>query len=461
LVVDLASQIVFWTFELMLVGRLSRLAAADGPGSGMQDGAQAIVAVGSVQLVLLLTITLLLTLVVGSLVPINRLLGAGRREEADHYFGQAAVWALIASVLVLGAWRLGAAPLSRLLIAANSGPARLMMADYLRTLALFSPLMLLNFVLLGILRGVGDGRWSMTVNITVNGLHLAGAFLLIFGLAGFPALGVRGSALAGGIAHSLGALLTLALILSGRCRLRLRREDLWGIAPSTTGRLVRRGLPMTVEQLTWGLGMAFLLGVATRLGTHSAAAHISLLSLLRISSLIFTGLGIAAMTIVGQHHGAGREDLAWAASRRLLRMSLGAAAILAALFLAIPGPLIRLFTPDPEVVELGGSVLTLLALLQIPKAVSYISAYSLRGDGDTKYPMQVIVAGVLLLELGLGTALALPVGLGLGGIWLAGLIDETARAYLVTRRLRRRMSDRPLPEREPAEAEPLRRARGA
>jgi putative MATE family efflux protein len=433
-ILDLGSQIAFWTLEIMLVGRLGGLPGLSPLERATDLGTQAIVAVGTVQLVLLVTITILLTFVGGAVVAINRHLGAGKQDTANHFFGQSVLWALLASIPIALVWSFGAPLLSRLLIGSGSDVARQMLVEYLRTMALFSPLLVVNFVVLGIFRGIGDSRLSMGVSLIVNSLHLLGAFLLVFGFAGLPALGVRGSALAGGIAHSVGALITAGLVFTGRSRLRLRRRDLRRMVTRTTRRLLRKGLPMTLEQLSWGLGMLALVAVATRLGTHSGAAHIALLSLLRISALIFTGLGIATMTVVGQQVGAGREDLARKATSRLMRLGLGAAAVLGLLVLIIPEPMIRLFSPDPEVVQLGGSVLVILAILQFPKAVTYISSYGLRGRGDTKFPMAVIIGGVIIFELGLGWTLAFPVGLGLGGIWIASLVDELLRAFLVTRR---------------------------
>ena len=64
--------------------------------------------------------------------------------------------------------------------------------------------MLTNFVALGIIRGAGETRLAMFVNLSVVLLNALLAPILIFGLLGFPRLEVRGAALAMGIAHSLG-----------------------------------------------------------------------------------------------------------------------------------------------------------------------------------------------------------------------------------------------------------------
>lgn len=450
-IVDLASQVVLWTLEIMLVGRIGGVPGLGAAAGTTHEGSLAIVAVGAVQLVLLITITVLLTFVMGAAVSVNGLLGAGRRDEADHFLGQAALWALLVSVpvgiLLFG----GAGALARLLIGAESPGARAMFVHYLRTLAPFAPLFVLNFVLVGVLRGIGDSRHSMVVNLLINGVHFGGALLLVFGLGGLPALGVRGSALAGGIGHSLGCLLTLFFLRGGHCRLRLRWRDLQRMVPGTAQRLWKLGLPMTIEQFSWGLGTLALLAVATRLGTSSGAAHIALLTLQRVASLVYTGLGIAVMTSVGRHQGAGREDRVRAAYRRMLGVGLCASLGMAAVVLLMPRPILRLFSPDPEVVAVGGDLLVILALLQLPKALSYVSSYGLRGRGETRYPMVVIMIGVVVMELGLGTLLALPLGLGLAGIWFAQLADESIRSGLVTQRFLRRR-DEPVPRPRPLAA---------
>ncbi|MBN2171304.1 MAG: MATE family efflux transporter [Candidatus Krumholzibacteriota bacterium] len=442
-IADLSSQVVLWVLEIMLVGRLGTGIPFGPRGEATHLGTQAIVAVGTVQLVILVTTTVLLTFVMGALVPMNRYLGAGQRDRANHFLGQSALWAMLASVIVMAVWLLGALPLSKILIAPSSEAARGMMVDYLRLLAFFAPMIVTNFVVLSILRGVGDTRLSMGVNLFVNGFHFLGATLLIFGLGPFPALGVRGAALAGGVGHSLGALITFTLMVTGRSSLSFKRRDLSRMVPRTARRLIAQGLPMTVEQLAWGLGMMGLLAIGTHLGTRNAAAHISLISLQRISSLVYTGLGIAALTVVGQQQGAGRLDLARSAMRRYSFMAVTGGALMGLVFAIWPAPLIRLFSPDPEVVELGGNVLFILAILQLPKALNYIASYALRGLGDTKFPMQVILVGVVVFQLGLGWVMAFPLALGLAGIWLAGLIDELVRVGFVIWRFRGRSRPRP------------------
>ncbi len=189
-----------WTIEAIMIGKLSASMFA-GHGMAIQ--------------VILVFFSVLLTFVVGSSLIINRYLGAKDTWQANHIFGQAIMLAIIMSIAFLLTWYFGAVQLFKVIREGKSALAQEAGMTYLRTLALFCPLVVTNFVALGILRATGDTHYSMMVNILINGLNLFLAPLLIFGLFGFPRLQVQGAALAAGISHSTGFLLLFTCCAAG------------------------------------------------------------------------------------------------------------------------------------------------------------------------------------------------------------------------------------------------------
>ncbi|RMD88747.1 MAG: hypothetical protein D6813_11615, partial [Calditrichaeota bacterium] len=177
-----------WTIEAILIGKISA-AAFGGVGLAVQ--------------VIIVVLTVLLTFIVGSSVIINRYLGAKNYWEANHILGQALILGIFMAFAIAVLWYFGATHIFKL-IKEGGSEAREAGITYLRTVALFAPIVLTNFVALGIIRGAGDTRHAMMINLSVNGLNLILAPLLIFGLFGLPRLEVRGAAMAMGIAHSMG-----------------------------------------------------------------------------------------------------------------------------------------------------------------------------------------------------------------------------------------------------------------
>jgi Na+-driven multidrug efflux pump len=148
------------------------------------------------------------------------------------------------------------------------------------------------------------------------------------------------------------------------------------------------------------------------------------------------GYSIAATTLVGQAMGGRRPDLARraannAAAQATVLMTLGAL-----LFWFGGEALMRLFTDDPALVGLGTISLQVLALSQPFWGLSQVMSGSLRGGGDTRYPMWVTMAGMWLLRLPIGYAVGILAGFGLPGVYSSSLIDALFRSFMNIRRFR-------------------------
>jgi len=410
-VVDLSSQTIMWTIEAILIGKLSA-AAFGGVGMAIQ--------------VIILIFVVLLTFIVGASVIIARYLGAGQRWEANHILGQALMMGILLSLLISIFWYFGATQIFKLIretdqVAERAG------VTYLRTLAIFAPLVITNFIALGILRGAGDTHWTMLINLTINFINLVLAPLLIFGLLGLPRLEVRGAALAVGIAHSVGFLTTLYLLRSRRCALFLSFRELTTPNLESFKRLFKTGLPTTIEQLVWAFGQLVVTSYAAILGVSILAAHQVFMRIQAILSMVYLGFALGAMSLMGKHLGAQKPRLAEKTAMLAGRVVLFFALAVAGVLWVLAKPMIIVFTSDPQVVKLGATAIKVFAVTQIPKAVDGVLMGNLRGAGDLKWLMWTTIISVLLLEIGLNWAVVFLFGLSLIGLWSVHCLDETLR----------------------------------
>ena len=440
ILVELSAQIVMWTLETNLMSRVPRSAMARFyPGVGA-TGVDAFTAVGNVIQIIILTCTVALIFIFGSTIVINRLLGAGKREEANHVLGQSLFTTLFAAVGVAAVWYFLGSSIFRVVL--GTSPAVTAVAlDYFRTLAPFAPFIIMNFVAIGIVRGAGDTHLSMITGLLVNFLHLVLAVMLIFGISVFPQLGVRGSALAAGIAHTTGFLFTFSVILRGRSVLTFSWRDLRSIRRDTVATIVKTGAPITLEQLAWMTGMTIIVGFSHRLGAAAAAAHIIALTLQRLFSVLYQSFGIGALTLVGRRFGAGDHEEARKIAYLFAWLVGGFVVCIAGATFFLARPFVHLFTSEPEVVSVCEKVLKVVAVIQIPKALSYVYTFSLRGIGENRFPLYLSLVGVVAIELVLGFNLAFTLGLSLVGIWMAAGIDESLKLLIAAKRFQIRMRE--------------------
>jgi putative MATE family efflux protein len=299
----------------------------------------------------------------------------------------------------------------------------------------------MNFVAMGIVRGAGDTHLSMITGLLVNGIHLTLAIMLIFGYFFFPELGVRGSALAAGIGHMIGCILTYTVILRGKSVLSFKWSDFTNFNWKSNSEIIKTGIPITLEQLAWITGMTIVIGFSNRLGPIAAAAQIIILTYQRLFSVLYNAFGIGALTLVGQRYGANEHESAKETSRTFFWFAAVVVLFLSGVIFFRSRHLALVFTSNAEVLELCGTVFKIVAIVQLPKVFSFVFSFSLRGVGENKYPMYLAFVGVFFFEVMLGYTLAFVFSLSLVGLWLAAFGDETFKVLMARRRFHKRIAD--------------------
>jgi putative MATE family efflux protein len=284
-------------------------------------------------------------------------------------------------------------------------------------------------VLSSILQGTGDTKTPMYAMIGVNLLHIGIAYPLIYGQWGLPPLGVKGAAVAVGLAEAAG---TVYLFL--RCRTLLRS---WRhIRMDFLSTLWQVGAPVSGERIVQQAGILFYTKIVLLYGTVSYAAHQVGLSIESLSFLPGYGFAIAASTMVGQSIGAGKYTRAKLENWEANRMATLVMSSMGLIFFFVPYGLLRAFTNDTAVIELGTVFLKIVALLQIPLALTMVLAGSLRGAGDTHFIMVATTIGMWAMRLPIAVLTGLWLELGVLYVWLAMIADWTLRMALMLWRYR-------------------------
>jgi putative MATE family efflux protein len=388
-------------------------------------GTAALSGVGAATQLIQLGVSALAAVSVGGMVLVAQARGARDERGAGRIAGQALLLGLLIGIVVAIPAGLFPAPLLRAIGAtpevADQG------AIYLRLAAAVFPAFALLQIAAAIMRGAGNSRTPMFVNILTNAINVALAATLIYGP---PRLGVAGAAWGAAVARTIGAaLLVWVLWRSGElrgARLRLERALL--------RRLVGIGLPSMGEQVILSLGLLAYGYLTLRLGTTLYAAQRVCLTLIGVAWMPAFGYGQAATALVGQAIGAADVDQARALARAGAGRAIAWMTALAVLGFAFAAPLVGLFTADPSVQAASATGLRVLCLAQPMWGLGQVYAGSLRGTGDTRYPMVATAAGVWLVRMPVAYLCAFTLGFGLPGIFVSNGVDATVRAALVTRR---------------------------
>lgn len=258
---------------------------------------------------------------------------------------------------------------------------------------------------------------------------------LVFGLWIFPVMGVGGAAISYIATQTLGTLIALWVLFSGKTRLRLTLRNI-RLDPGIIWRIVRIGVPASITGIQRALGNLAFAWLMAPFGTLAVAGH-SLVQ--RIEMLLFLpsiGLGLGAGVLVGQNLGArepGRaERSAWLGMGFVEAFMLVASVVL---LLWAPG-VIGIFTAEPRLVELASTFLKIAVVSYLVLGFTIVLSQCITGAGDTLPPMIISLVMVWVVQLPLAYFLPKVSDLGVYGVrWalVAGMVVGAAAFTLYFR----------------------------
>lgn len=291
-----------------------------------------------------------------------------------------------------------------------------------------------------VLQGLGYTRTIMVTGILGNLLNIVLDWLLIFGRLGFPALGIRGAALATVIANALSAALVVLYVLRGsRMPVKLNPFRTPGKQLRRYGRVLGLGIPSGLEYLLWNAGNLVLVSFLNRLDMMAAGIYTLVFSIESIPLLIYMGFANAGLTLVGRGTGARDPGQARRSGLLCLGFSLAVCVAVAVVFHGFPRQLLELFTDDTGILDTSVPYLRFLSWILFPKAINNVIGLCIRGMGDTRWMLCTQIFGTVFM-IGAGYILILHTGLGLMGIFVTFLADEAIRGFANLLRFLRKSS---------------------
>lgn len=283
------------------------------------------------------------------------------------------------------------------------------------------------------LAALGRTQVVLWVTLAAVGVNIGLNWLLVFGNAGFPELGVRGSAIATLTVQvfSLVLLAAYAGLLPALRPYRLFRR-FWRPDLPALAQVFRLGWPIGLTGLAEGglfEASAIMMGW---IGAAELAAHGIALEAAAITFMVHVGLSSAATIRVAGFQGTGDARALRDAARVAWGLSVGVALLAIGLFLAFPQQIVGVFLDraNPEsaaILQLGVTLLFMAALFQLVDAMQVMALGLLRGLQDTRAPMWF--AAISYWGIGVPCSWLFAFRLGYGGVGLwAGLVVGLACA---------------------------------
>ena len=255
--------------------------------------------------------------------------------------------------------------------------------------------------LIGMLRSIEVVRITLVTTIMALFVNIGLNYVLIFGKLGFPALGVRGAALATLTTRIVEMLIVCVYTFGIQKKLEIRPSDLLHVDRTLTRDYMRYGLPVGLTDMQWALIGMIKSAIIGQMGAAFMAANNIASSMANLGTMFTFALAGGACVMVGKAVGKGDYDLAKAYSKTIQIMFFIIGLVMAALVFALRVPFTRLYgsSADPEVYGLSTEMIALMAVTLI--GTSYHASCFVginRGAGDSRFVAMVdMICGWLVV----------------------------------------------------------------
>lgn len=263
----------------------------------------------------------------------------------------------------------------------------------------------------------------MMVSLVANISNIVLDYVLIFGKFGFPEMGIGGAAIATVASITLQVILLQAIFMNRNYNDEYHTRSTSRFEFAKIKELVNIGWPSGIsgflDVASWSVFTSFIVG---SFGTAQLAAHTAAINFMHLSFVPVIALNHAIAPIVGSWIGKG--DIATAKARTYTAMRIGMVVMFSVgTTMAIFGKnLLRVFSDDPQVIEVGHVLLICAATFALFDAVTIVLSGALRGAGDTKWMMIAMFIGAWFGSLPLAWLFAITFGFEAKGAWIGATI---------------------------------------
>jgi putative MATE family efflux protein len=356
-------------------------------------GAPAVAAVGAGQRVFFALQALLMAIGVGTTALVARSWGAGQREEASRITSSSLMLGGLVGLCLMIFGMLFSHQIAD--VFGLDEHASLLASSNVFWLAAFIIGFAIDIILSSALRAAGNAWTPLLFGLAVNLVNLPLLYAFIFGKFGAPRMGASGAPFASGLSFVLCGAVLVSLWMRQKLTIKFYPGDVFRKARYQ--RLLHIGYPVALEQLVLQFGFfLFLSLIGHYYGTEAFAAYNVGVNMLNAAMVVGSGFSIAGATLVGQHLGAGDVEGAARSGWRACGMAVAAMSLIG-LFTVLNAPaLARFFLGSDEIAVLRTTEFTYIMGAMLPLlGVDMAIGGSLRGAGDTRFPLMTSFLGLI------------------------------------------------------------------
>jgi len=212
------------------------------------------------------------------------------------------------------------------------------------------------------LRSVANPRMAMTLMFSSNILNMLLDPLFIFGYLGFPAMGIRGAAVASMISFALTFTVGLFLLYTGRANIRLHLRGEAKVSMETMWRLIQIGIPAWMGSLAWSGARVVIAPMIATFGMAVVAAYGVGMQVVSFGVMVIVGIGLGLSSLIGHNLGAEKTERAKKTGDQAILLSIVMMMAMAVFVFVFARFITTCFFDAPQTVAYGVTLLRIMAL---------------------------------------------------------------------------------------------------
>ena len=385
----------------MLLGNIAQQLynTADTVIVGIYVGDNALSAVGSASPILNLLLALFVGISTGAGIVVSQSYGARDREGLSRNIGNCITLTFIASAVIMVVGPMITRPMLDML----DTPASIIgwCEQYLNIYFYGIVGFFMYNMLSGILRGLGDSTSALIFLLVAAVLNVV---LDLWFVAGFG-MGVPGVALATILSQGISAVCCFLKLMKMRDLFDLNKSS-FRFNKSIAGRIIKIGVPSGITQAIMSCSMMVVQALTNSMGEMVIAANVIIMRVDGFAMMPNFSFGQAMTVYTGQNVGANKWHRVHQGVNQGIYIAEAVSACITLVLLFANRYLFAIFTETPELIELAGQMMRIMAVGYIAVSVTQVMGGIMRGAGDTVTPMWISICTTVLLRVPVAYILA-------------------------------------------------------
>jgi putative MATE family efflux protein len=308
-------------------------------------------------------------------------------------------------------------------------------SSYLRIVGFSYMFMAATTSYFAVLRSLTLVKMTMVISVISITLKTILGYLLIFGVGGLPALGVRGAAIGTTFGWVFECALTIFLVYRLKTPLAANPLTFFRFDRPFLGKVLKTAMPAAANEVFWSVGITIYNAVYARIGTDAIASVQISATVEEIAFVFFIGMGNACVIMVGNKIGEKETEVAFEYGRRFTILTVLVALLAGGIILFLREPVVSLYAISPLAAQNARQLMLIFAASAWLRSINFILFVGvLRAGGDTRFAMFMELFSIWVIGVPAALIGGFVLHLSVTGVYMLVLLEELVKVFIITRR---------------------------